>query len=116
MTNDAKIAEAFNLFFGNLVNTLNIEKDKSIFRDTGDQTDPLMRALKKYSKHPSIFRMKQYFKNQTEFSFIPVDKDVIAKEIKNVDTKKGVPQENITGKILKLNNNMFSQYLSQIFN
>ena len=79
MTNDAKIAEAFNLFVGNLVNTLNIEKDKSIFRDTGDQTDPLMRALKKYSKHPSIFRMKQYFKNPTEFSFIPVDKDVIAK-------------------------------------
>ena len=60
--------------------------------------------------------MKQYFKNLTEFSFIPVDKDVIAKEIKNVDTKKVVPQENITAKILKLNNNTFSQYLSQIFN
>ena len=58
--------------------------------------------------------MKQYFKNLTEFSFIPVDKD--AKEIKNVNTKKGVPQENITVKILKLNNNTFSQYLSQIFN
>ena len=60
--------------------------------------------------------MKQYFKNLTEFSFIPVDKDVIGKEIKNVDTKKVVPQENITAKILKLNNNTFSQYLSQIFN
>ena len=47
MTNDAKIAEAFNLSFGSLLNTLNIEKDKSIFRDTGDQADPLLRALKK---------------------------------------------------------------------
>ena len=56
--------------------------------------------------------MKQYFENLTEFSFIPVDKDVIAKEIKNVDTKKGVPQENITVKILKLNNNVFSVFVS----
>ena len=71
---------------------------------------------KKYSKHPSILRIKQYFKNPTEFSFVPVDKDVIAKEIKNLNTKKAAPQDDIPVKILKLNNDIFSQYLSQIFN
>ena len=55
-----------------MVNILNIEKDESIFCDAGDETDPLL----------------QYFKNSTEFSFVPVDKAVIAKEIKNLDTKK----------------------------
>ena len=60
------------------MNILNIEKDESIFCDTGDETDPLLRAIKKYSKHPSILRIKQYLKNSTEFSFVPVDKDVIA--------------------------------------
>ena len=116
MTDDVKIAETFNSFFGNTVNTLNIEKDESIFCDTGDETDPLLRAIKKYSKHPSILRIKQYFNNPTEFSFVPADKDVIAKEIKNLDTKKAVPQDDIPVKILKLNNDIFSQYLSQIFN
>ena len=55
-------------------------------------------------------------KNPTEFSFVPVDKDVIAKEIKNLNTKKDAPQNDIPVKILKQNNDIFSQYLSQIFN
>ena len=54
--------------------------------------------------------------NLTEFSFVPVDKDVIAKEIKNLNTKKAAPQDDIPVNILKLNNDIFSQYLSQIFN
>ena len=54
LTADAKIAETFNLFFGNTENTLNIEKNQSIFCDTGDETNPLLRAIKRYSKHPSI--------------------------------------------------------------
>ena len=131
MTDDAKIAETFNLFFGNIENTLNIEKDESIFGDTEDETDPLLGAIKWYSKHPSILRIKQYFKNPTEFSFVPADKDVIAKEIKNLNTKNAAPQDDIPVKILKLNNapqddipvkilklnnDIFSQYLSQIFN
>ena len=61
-----------------------------IFCGTGDETVPLLHAIKKYIKHPSILRIKQYFKDLTEFSFEPVDKDVIAKEIKNLDTKKAV--------------------------
>ena len=74
-----------------------------------------MRAIKKYTKHPSILRIKQYFNNPTEFSLVPVDKDVIAKEIKNLNTKKAAPQDDIPVKILKLKNDIFSQYLSQIF-
>ena len=71
---------------------------------------------KKYSKHPSILRINQYFENPAEFSFVPVDKDVTAKEIKSLDTKKAALQDDIPVKILKLNNVVFSQYLSQIFN
>ena len=102
MADDTKIAETLNSFFGNIANTLNIQKDESFLCDTGDETDPLLCAIKKYSKHPSILRIKQYFKNPTEFSFVPVDKDVIAKEIKNLDTKKAVQQDDISVKILKL--------------
>ena len=73
MTDDAKMAETFNSFFDNIVNTLNIEKDENIFCEKGDETDRLLRAIKKYSKHPSILRIKQYFKNRNECSFVPVD-------------------------------------------
>ena len=79
LTDDAKIAETFNSFFGNIVKTLNIEKDESIFCDAGDETNSLLRAIKKYRNYTSILRIKQYFKNPTEFSFVPVDKYVIAK-------------------------------------
>ena len=74
LTDDTKIAETFNSFFGNIVNTLNIE-----------------------------------------FSFVPVDKDVIAKEIKNFNAKEAAAQDDIPVKILKLTNDIFSQYLSEIF-
>ena len=46
LTDDAKTGETFNSFFGNIVNTVNTEKDESIFCDTGDETDPLLRAIK----------------------------------------------------------------------
>ena len=36
LTDDAKIAETFNSFFENIVSTLNIENDESIFCDSGD--------------------------------------------------------------------------------
>ena len=79
-------------FFSNIMTILNIEKkDESIFCDIGDNIDPLLRAIKKCSKHPNILKIKQYFKNPTEFSFLPVDKDVIAKENKNLNTKKAAP-------------------------
>ena len=60
--------------------------------------------------------IKQYFKNPTEFSFVPLDKDIILKEIKNFNTKKPPLQDDTPIKILKLYNDIFSQYLSQIFN
>ena len=77
-----------------------------------------MHVINKYIKHPSILKIKQYFnfKNPTEFSFVPVDKDVIAKEIKNLNTKKAAPQDDIAVNILKPNNDILSQYLSQIVN
>ena len=46
LTDDAKISETFNSLFGNFVNTLNDEKDKSIFSDTRDENDPLLRNIK----------------------------------------------------------------------
>ena len=56
--------------------SLNIEKVESIFCNTGDETDPLLPMQKNPSKHPTILRIKQYFKDPAKFSFVPVNKDV----------------------------------------
>ena len=106
MTDDAKIAETFNLFFGNTVNTLNVEKDGGIFCDMGNEPNALLHRIKKYSKHSNILKIKQDFKSPTELSFVLVDKNIIPKEIKELDTKKVVQQDDIPGKILKSNNDI----------
>ena len=46
LTDNAKIAETCNSFFGNIVNTLNIEKNESIFCDARDETDLLLHVIK----------------------------------------------------------------------
>ena len=51
--------------------------------------------------------MKKYFIIPTELYFLPVDKDVFANEIKNLETKKAASQDDIPVKILKLNNTHF---------
>ena len=60
--------------------------------------------------------MRASFVIPAKLSFVLVDKDDIAKEIKNLDTKKAALQDDIPVKMLKLNNDIFSQYLSHIFN
>ena len=63
LIDDTKIAQTFNTFFKNIIDTLNTKRDKSILCDTGNETDPLMRAINKCSKHPSILRLsKSYYK------------------------------------------------------
>ena len=46
LTDDAKIAETFNSFFGNIVDALNTEKYERIFCYMGKKTDPILRAVK----------------------------------------------------------------------
>ena len=77
---DGKISETFNNFFKKVVNTCNIEEDESILCDVGKETDPVKIAVKKYSKHPSILRIKQLIKNPTEFHFAPIDEDLLSQK------------------------------------
>ena len=45
--------------------------------------------------------MKNYFIILTEFYLVPVDRDVLANEIKNLETKKAASQDDILVKINK---------------
>ena len=68
---------------------------ENILCDTGNETDPLMRANRIYRKHPSILRITKSFKYH--LSFVPVDKDIKAKNFINLDPKKVASQDDIPG-------------------
>ena len=54
-----KVADTFNKFFVNIGKTLKIDKDKQFLVETNDVFDPVLEAIKKYSAHPSILRIKK---------------------------------------------------------
>lgn len=88
MIDHAKIAQTFNKFLRKIIDTKNTKQDKNILCDTGNETDPPICIINKCSKHPSILRLSKSFRYLSKLSFVPVDKDIIAKEIKNLDPKK----------------------------
>ena len=54
-----KVADTFNIFFVNIGNTLKIDKDKQILVETNDVSDPVLKAIRKYSAPPSILSIKE---------------------------------------------------------
>ena len=48
-----------NKFFLNMRNTLKIDKDKRCVVETNNAFDPVLKAIKKYSAHPSILNIKK---------------------------------------------------------
>ena len=63
----------------NIGKTLKIGKDKQFLVETNDVFDPVLKAIKKYSAHPSILSIKEKM-NNTVFS----SRKVTYEEILNV--------------------------------
>ena len=68
ISNTEKVADTFNRFFVNIGNTLKIGKNKQFLVETNDVFDPVLRAIKKYIVHRSIFSIKEKMNNNM-FSF-----------------------------------------------
>ena len=52
----------------NIEKTLKIDKDQQFLVETNDVFDPVLKAIKKYSAHPSNLRIKEKM-NDNVFSF-----------------------------------------------
>ena len=55
---ESKAADTFNKFFNNVVKELIIEKDDNLLTDVIEETDRVLKAIKKYKNHPSFVRIK----------------------------------------------------------
>ena len=115
-SDDGKVAHIFSTFFSNVVNDLNIERNNDIFDQNINEIDPVLKAIKKYDKHPSILKINETMKEQQNFSFRPIEIESIIQEILQLDNTKASPKDSIPPKIIKENCDIFSYKLVNDFN
>ena len=99
----------------NIGNTLKIDKDKQFLVETNDVFEPVFKAVKKCSAHPSILSIKEKMNNNV-FSFRKVTYEEILNEINSLDTSKSTQSEDIPFKIIKNNADIFANFILQSFN
>ena len=93
---------------------MKIDKNKQFLVQTYlscDIFDPVLKAIKKYSSHPSILSIKEKM-NNNEFSFRNVTYEEILNEISSLNTSKSAQSEDIPFKIIKDNADIFANYIS----
>ena len=101
LSEESKVADTFNKFFSNIVKELKIEKDDNLLTDVIEETDPVLKTIKKYKNHPSILQIKSSFKYPKVFSFKYFHVEDIKSEMNNINSKKATPKGDIPVKILK---------------
>ena len=69
MSEDKEIPETFNKYFGNIIKNLNISINNEILDDVSMIQDPIIAAIKKYKRHPSILKIRKHIRAGKYFNF-----------------------------------------------
>ena len=115
ISDKGQVANIFNEFFANIVKKLNITINEDILSDTKGIDDPVLIAIEKYKKHPSIRAIKDISKNNT-FSFQKVSYEEALKEIQKLDASKACQDTDVPTKVIKSNSDIFGDFTYQNFN
>ena len=59
ITKNHELAETFNTFFSNITQNLKIDSNLVEITENLNISDPVLKAIKKYEKHPSIIKKKE---------------------------------------------------------
>ena len=107
VNDNTAVAEIFNNHFSDVVKSLDIEYYKPTSPDEYfqvlEESDPILKCIKKYASHPSILKIKETISLNEKFSFEPTNLDLIIKEIGNLNESKSSPIDSIPPKIIKDN-------------
>ena len=79
--NDEEIAETFNAFFSNSVNTLGIVENKLLLNPVSVSDVGVEKCIKMYETHPSIVNIRRHVKIDDEFHFHPITAGEMEKKI-----------------------------------
>ena len=116
LSEESKVGDTFNKFFSNVDQELKIEKDDNLLTDFIEETDPVLKEIKKYKNHSSILRIKSSFKYPKIFSFKYFNAEDVKREINNISSKKATPKGGIPVKILKWNSDIIAPVLTEFYN
>ena len=97
----------------NIENSLKTDNDKQFLVEKNNVFDPVLKAIKKYSTHPSILGIKEKMKM---FPFGNVTYEEILNEINSLDTSKLTQSDEISFEIIKYNADIFTTFILQNFN
>ena len=103
ISDDKTLANIFNTFFNGAVKSLNIDYYEHFSFDCiySESEDPIIKAIEKYSKHPSIQKIKEHYPKNSKFSFQPTNLENVRKEVKNLDVSKSAPIESLPARVIK---------------
>ena len=93
----------------NLGSSLQTDIDKRFLVEINDVFDRVLKAIKKYSAHPSILSITENMNNNV-FSFRNVTYEKILNEINILDNSKSTQSEDIPFKIVKGNADIFVNF------
>ena len=60
----------FNNYFNSIAQELNIPIDQNLLNDASLFADPIIAAVHKYERHPSILKVNEKFKKHELFFFL----------------------------------------------
>ena len=91
-----------------------------LLNDDSNEVDPIMKAIKIYSHHPSILKIIEFSENKTvnsnKFCFKPTTYETVYNEIALLDPAKASPKDSIPAKIIKDNCDILARKLHIDFN
>ena len=92
-----------NEFFVTVTDSLGIDENPNNENASEGISDPVEKAVQKFSKHLSILKIKGHYQNADPFVFQKVTPDAIDKEARNLNPKKATTHKNIPPKMIKSN-------------
>ena len=116
ISNDKEVAETLNDYFVSITDSLDLTENSEVIPSTEGVSDPIDRAIIKYSNHPSIRKIRSFAQNDNFFKFQKVSLEQMHTEIGRLDPKKATTFKNIPARVLKSSSEICSESLQLIFN
>ena len=112
ITAETDLAKILKDHFENIVENLHIERPCKVDIDR----ELVVNAIKNFSQHPSILKVKENTNSSYSFSFCTVSKENLLYQLNSLDSTKATQKCSIPTNIIKKNYDIFSKFLFANFN
>ena len=109
---ETDLAKIFKDHFENIVESLHIERPCKVDFDR----EPVANAIKNFSQHPSILKIKENTNSSACFSFRTVSKEDLLYQLNSLDPTKATQKCDISTNIIKKNYDILLEFLFANFN